>query len=236
MPEYKLQVSYVKQLKRVMGSKELDVIKESYHTPGLKPISIDETLYINQGIVQMFGKNISDSVYKVTDVTFDEENKPIRNSIMKEFVVEENGVKVKKMLPVYDPELEFKMVIHSTAAYGKMTLINDNYFDSWNKSDRKSNHGICCSLIVNDNMGMAAVNDVLFGFDGWTNQVMAKVAPYDIYSSNDRYELIEGRPLLFMTAQDIIDSTRQTHNEQVLERIELRPEKRNSEFSNIQPS
>ena len=236
VPEYKLQVSYIKQIKRVMGICDLEVIRESYHTPDLKPISIDETIYIDQGIVQMFGKNISDSVYKVTDVSLDEEKRPIKNPIMHEFVLEENGVKVKKMIPVYDPGLEFKMLIHSTAAYGKMTLINDNYFDSWNKSDRKSNHGICCSLIANDNMGMAAVNDVLFGFDSWDDKAMPKVAPYDIYSSNDRYEIIEGRPLLFMTAQDIIDNTRHTHNEQVLERTELRPDKMDSEFPNIQPS
>lgn len=235
-PEYKLQVSYIKQITKLMNIKDLEVIRDSYHTPDLKPISIDETIYIDQGIVQMFGKNISDSVYKVSDVSLDEENKPIKNPIMHEFVLEENGVKVKKMIPVYDPGLEFKMLIHSTAAYGKMTLINDNYFDSWNKSDRKSNHGICCSLIANDNMGMAAVNDVLFGFDGWADRAMPKIAPYDIYSSNDRYEIIEGRPLLFMTAQDIIDNTRHTHNEQVLERTELRPEKRNSDFPNIQPS
>ena len=235
-PEYKLQVSYIKQIKKLMSIKDLDVIRDSYYTPDLKPISIDETIYIDQGIVQMFGRNISDSVYKITDVALDGENKPIKNPIMHEFVLEENGVKVKKMIPVYDPGFDFKMLIHSTAAYGKMTLINDNYFDSWNKSERKSNHGICCSLIANDNMGMAAVNDVLFGFDGWGDRAMPKIAPYDIYSSNDRYEIIEGRPLLFMTAQDIIDNTRHTHNEQVLERTELRPDKKNVDFPNIQPS
>lgn len=42
--------------------------------------------------------------------------------------------------------------------------------------------------------------------------------------------------MTFMSAQDIIDNTRHTHNEHVLERYELRPERRTAECQNIQPS
>ena len=40
----------------------------------------------------------------------------------------------------------------------------------------------------------------------------------------------------FFTPQDIIDNTRHTHNEQTLERLELRAEKRIKKCTNIQPS
>lgn len=236
-PEYLKQTKYIEQLQKIVSIQKIDTISEIYNNSQIEPLSFDEIIFIDQSIRQMFSKQISDSMYKVTDRILNGNNEYVLNAPRNlDFVVEENGVKIIKKVPVYDPGYDFKMLVHSTAAYGQMQLINDNYFDSWNKNSRKSNHGVCCSLISNDNMGMAAVNDVLFGFDSWDSKAIVKSSPYDIYSFNDGYDIQEGRPLTFMSAQDIVNNTRHTHNEFVLERYELRAEKRTSECENIQPS
>ena len=215
-PEHTVKVKYIKDIKGILELEKLSQVKDVYESP-ITPLTFDESIYMNQALKRMFCKDISDSVYKVN-------GEPTE--------IEVNGRKVK----VYEPGFDFKMLVHSTDAYGKLELINDNYDDSWNKSTRTTNHGICCSLIANSNMGIAAVNDVLFGFDGWDEKSISKMAPYDIYSMNDSYDLQEGRKMIFMSANEIINNTRHAHNEMVLERRELRPDKINQEKPNIQPS
>ncbi len=215
-PKYTMQVKYVKQIDRLLKLGKLDEVKEVYESP-IEPLKFDENLYLDQSLKRMYSKQISDSVYKVHG---------------EQTEIEVNGQKVK----VYEPGLDFKMLVHSTDAYGKLVLINNNYDDSWNKSSRTTNHGICCSLIANNNMGLAAVNDVLFGFDSWDPRSISKMAPYDIYSVNDSYDLKEGRKMIFMTADEIINNTRHAHNEMVLERRELRKDRQDPLKSNIQPS
>lgn len=236
-PEYSVQTKYIEQLKEIINIQKIDVVVDVYTHSNNKPFSFEEMVSIDSLIKQMFSSQISNSVYKVTDRILNENQEYVFNQPKEmEFVVEENGIKISKKVPVYEPGYDFKMLVHSTAAYGQMQLINNNYFDSWNKSSRKSNHGICCSLIANDNLGIAMVNDVLLGFDSWDSKSITKIAPYDIYSFNDGYDIQEGRLLSFMSAQDIIDNTRHTHNELVLERYELRDKKRNLQCQNIQPS
>ena len=232
-----MQTKYIEQLQKIVNLEKIDTISDIYTSSQIEPLSFDETIFIDQSIRQMFSKQMSDNMFKITDNILNENSQYVPNAPRNmEFVVEIDGVKSLKKVPVYEPGFDFKMLIHSTAAYGQMKLINDNYFDSWNKNGRKSNHGICCSMISNDNMGMPAVNDVLFGFDGWDPKAITKSSPYDIYSVNDNYDIHEGRPMIFMSAQDIIDNTRHTHNESVLERYELRSERRTVECQNIQPS
>lgn len=230
--ENELIVQYLRTIEMILSISKIATIEESYWA-GATPLTFDETVYLEQGIRKLFSRDLSNSVLKLFDDNGKEINPPITYV---SYECEINNQKVIKRLPVYSSGLNFKMLIHSTAAYGEMTLINNNYFDSWNLSERKSNHGICCSLIANNNMGMAAVNDVLFGFDSWAPQALQKSSPYDIYTSNDDFDIEEGRPLTYMSAQDIIDNTRHTHNEQTIEREELRKDRANLEYPNIQPS
>lgn len=140
-----------------------------------------------------------------------------------------------KKVPVYGVNGDFQMLIQSTYTnYGGMPMINDNYFDSWNLSSRTSNHGICCSLISNDNMGMAMVQQtgIVIGFNSFSDSQINMMAPYDIYTANDGYVITCARPLLYLPGSEIMNNTRHTHNEFNLERTNLTGE---GNFSNIQP-
>lgn len=233
--KYNFQTSYILGIMQALNTTSLQKLQEIYQDK--KVIDFDDYIYMDQAIRQMFSEEMSESVYKVAGKIVDEYGNLVESRPkMMSFTLEENGVAITKEVPVYEPGFDFKMLIHSTAAYGEMELLNNNYFDSWNKSLRTANHGICCSLIANDNLGMAAVKDVLLGFDGWDKKAISQSSPYDLHTYNDGYNLQEGHTMVFLTPQDIIDTTRHTHNEQTLERVELRPEKKTRECSNIQPS
>ena len=233
--KYNLQTSYILGIIKALNTTSLQGLQEIYQNK--KAINFDDYIYMDQSIRQMFSEEMSESVYKITDKIVDEHGNLVENKPkMMSFRIEENGITTTKQVPVYEPGFDFKMLIHSTAAYGEMELLNNNYFDSWNKSLRTANHGICCSLIANDNLGMAAVKDVLLGFDSWDKKAISQSSPYDLHTYNDGYNLQEGHNMMFLTPQDIIDTTRHTHNEQTLERVELRPERKTKECPNIQPS
>lgn len=233
--KYNLQTSYILGIMQALNTTSLQRLQEIYQNK--KVIDFDDYIFMDQSIRQIFSEEMSESVYKITDKIVDGHGNLIENNPqMMFFTIEENGITTTKQVPVYEPGFDFKMLIHSTAAYGEMKLLNNNYFDSWNKSLRTANHGICCSLISNDNLGMATVNDVLLGFDGWDKKAISQSSPYDLHTYNDGYNLQEGHAMMFLTPQDIIDTTRHTHNEQTLERVELRPERKTKECPNIQPS
>lgn len=227
-----INVNYINVIKSILSVTKIETLQQSYNDK-LEIISFDESLFIDQSLKQMFGKNMSDSMFKVVDEQGKQLIEPMSYA---SYQYENNGEILTKQMPIYSAGLDFKMLVHSTAAYGEMQLINDNYFDSWNKSDRKKNHGICCSLISNDNLGMAEINDVLFGFSSFDSKALRKSAPYDIYTRNDDYDIEEGRPVKYMSVQDIINNTRHTHNESTLEREELRKNKATVECPNIQPN
>ncbi len=178
--------------------------------------NMNETLNIINEIKQIYTKSLKSTLFNPTEITG---------------YVEYEG----KQIPIYQPKGDFQMLIQSTYTnYGGMPIINDNYFDSWNLSSRTANHGICCSLISNNNMGMALVKGpgVVIGFNSFSDEQMNMMAPYDIYTRNDGYVIKCQRPLLYLPGQEVMNETRHTHNEFNLERTNLTGE---GELANIQP-
>ena len=196
--KYNFQTSYILGIMQALNTTSLQKLQEIYQDK--KVIDFDDYIYMDQAIRQMFSEEMSESVYKVAGKIVDEYGNLVESRPkMMSFTLEENGVAITKEVPVYEPGFDFKMLIHSTAAYGEMELLNNNYFDSWNKSLRTANHGICCSLIANDNLGMAAVKDVLLGFDSWDKKAISQSSPYDLHTYNDGYNLQEGHAMVLKT-------------------------------------
>lgn len=145
-----------------------------------------------------------------------------------------------KSIPILELNGKFKLLVNSTSAYSMMKHIDSNYVDSWNKSDRTSNHGICCSLISDEYLGTAPVKDVLLGFSDFNEGALQHAAPYDLYTDNDRFVTTSDRENKFLMPDDIINNTRHTHNEIDIERFELRDKSiiplKDRNYNNIQPS
>ena len=205
---------YLMGIKNILDTNDMNVLKEAYDNSVFW--SFEESLSFEQAIPQMYAKNISDSLYKLDG------RKP------KETIKYELDGKVFD-IPVYEPEMkddryDFKMLVHSTDAYGSMELKNDSYYESWNNSDRVRNHGICCGLISNSYMGFPPNNGngVILGFDSFSEKSLSASAPYDLGTSNDDYQIYTNAPNRYMTADDMINSSRGKYNEQTIERRELR--------------
>ena len=211
-----IATTYLENMKNILNMSMEEAIDYYNSFDTINRYSMNDTLNIINEIKQIYTKSLKSTLFNPTEITG---------------YVEYEG----KQVPIYQPKGDFQMLIQSTYTnYGGMPMINDNYFDSWNLSSRTANHGICCSLISNNNMGMAMVKGpgVVIGFNNFSDEQMNMMAPYDIYTRNDGYVIKCQRPLLYLPGQDVMNETRHTHNEFNLERTNLTGE---GELANIQP-
>jgi len=111
-----------------------------------------------------------------------------------------------------------------------------DYNKFWNFNEGVQNHGICCSLISNQNVGQTApIEDIIVGFEDFSDNAIQLANSNDLASTTDDLDMNAISSIRFMTPEDYVDNTRFSHNELVLERRELRHNK-NSNYINIQPS
>ena len=217
---------YLISIKNILDVQDVSTLKDIYYNS--VSWSFDELLSFEQSIPQMYAKNMSDSLYKI-------DCQKVKENVKFEL----DGATYD--IPVYEPEVnengryDFKMLVHSTNAYGSMNIENHNYYEAWNNSSRVRNHGICCGLISNSYMGFPPVNGsgVIFGFDSFSNKSLTASGPYDLGTGNDSYQINQGIPNMYMTADDMINTSRDTHNEQTIERREMRDDMTESK---LQPS
>lgn len=123
-------------------------------------------------------------------------------------------------IKIYNAGTDFKMIITSIGAYqGKLNI--DNYNKYWNSSHIRS-HGNCCSLIANNNLATATINNICFGFSGFEPGMLLRAGNKDLNSTIYSKDLdVSMRKGTFMLPEDLINSTRGTYNELVYERRDL---------------
>ncbi len=208
------ELKYIRLIKTIIEEENIENIDKYYYN--LPIIDLEERILLEQNLRKIFNKNVIDSLYKIDN------NKPDR-------YLSYNGHNI----PVYRPTGEFHLLVNSLSAYASHDSIED-YNKFWNNNSNVKNHGICTSLISNQNICQTApVYDVIVGFDDFADTAIQLADSTDLGSSNDEFELWAGHTSRFMNAEDYIDETRHNHNELVVERRELRKNKSNI---NLKPS
>lgn len=125
-------------------------------------------------------------------------------------------------IPVYEAGIDFKMVVTSIGAYQENFDNKDNYSDYWNSSIIQT-HTSSCSLIANNNLSMATVRNVIFGFSSMNDTMLMDCGHKDLSSSDDSKGLYLDfyNTHWFMSSEDLINKTRSDYNELVYERRDL---------------
>lgn len=216
--KYIKNVNLLKKIKHVLNISNLQELYVLYQTE--VELSFEDTMNFRNSFNKMFGHSLVESLTKFSGMR----------------LVNNDQLNFPSSITVYEAPDDFIMLVHSKDGYGKSENINNNYKTSFNESDRTSNHGICCSLIANDYLGTAEIKDVLFGFNDFSASALIKSAPYDIFSFNDDVKITSSKKSKFFTPRNIINNTRHAHNEQVIERRELRKELIDEGVINLQPS
>ena len=171
---------------------------------------------MEEEIKKYYNKTVKDSLYKIKEKS---EGKIIKYK--------------KKKINIYYPKGDFYLLVNSLSAIIVHEPI-DNYYSFWNQNSNFQNHGICCSLISNQNICQTApINDVIVGFNDFSDSTIQLANSQNIYSSCYGLNLMQFSYIRFMITKDYIDNTRDIWNELVLERSELRKGRNNI---NLNPS
>jgi len=83
------------------------------------------------------------------------------------------------------------------------------------------NHGICASLIANNNLSFAYdKNKLIYGFNSLEDNSLLKVASYDLYSNSNSVGVDSLKEEQYRTSSEIINNVIEGHSELVIERRE----------------
>lgn len=128
---------------------------------------------------------------------------------------------------VYDAGVDFKIILTSVGAYQPELETQSNYFEYWNQKSIRS-HGNCCSLVANNNLTTASIKNICLGFSNFPNGSLLLSGIYDLNSTPTSRQInSQDHWTTFMSANDLIDSTRSDYNELVFERRDLSEDKAN---------
>lgn len=176
-----------------------------------------------------FAKLYNDTLYKVNKDHKVENSEEVKKN--KELYDKLSNLKYKgKEIPVYIMDGNFNLQIHALGAY-RLWDRPDNFKTDWERP-KIAYHGICTSYIGNNQIANARAKHPILGFDGYESSAILCAGNYDLFSDPaiSRYDASMYKPYHFFLPQDMIDNTRHTHNEMVIER---RYNKRGSSYKRL---
>lgn len=123
---------------------------------------------------------------------------------------------------VYDAGLDFKMTVTAVGAFQTEYGDKENYHTYWNSPTIRS-HGNCCSLIANNNLATAPIRNIVLGFSSMNDNMLLLCGNKDINSTPDSryFDMTYNSIQKFMSADNLLDNTRDNFNELVYERRDL---------------
>lgn len=186
---------------------ELNEIIKSIVSGKLLPTEFSKDIHLDSKAVNLFAKAFDLGVYKPIDSDQIESHKYL-----------------DKNIGVYRVQGDFKMLARVEGAYSFMPDV-PNYKDFYDNPDITA-HGNCESVIGQDQIGLARnkKGNIVVGYAAIPQNSMLFSAPYDLCSSNISLAPLHDFDtrlvkLEFYGLQEMIDNTRHTHNETVMERL-----------------
>lgn len=205
---------YIKQLVTGISNlnnaniEELDEIINDILEGKILPTEYLKDIHLDSKTINLFSKAFERGVYNPKNY----ENDQIQQ-------IDYNGSNIN----VYGIHDDFKMLARVEGAYNSaLTSIPDyrEFYDNPNISA----HGNCESVIGQDQIGLARNKNgnIVVGYASLPQNSMLVSAPYDLGTTNRSLAPLHDNlhlDLKFYGLQEMIDNTRHTHNETVMERL-----------------
>ena len=208
--EDKKIVFILKQIKEILLCDDMNTLKEYVNSSSKDSCNLDFrfSACFEAQIRKMYARVLNAEILDVSSLTECKDNLGVSNGCY--FAFDENNPK------------EFKILLTALGAYSNYTR-PDNYADDWFRAT-DSVHAFCSSLISNQMMGTARLSFACLGFSNVPESNVLLLAPFDIGSSKANVEMdtalkVRDEKVKFMFPSDMIDYTRHTHNEIVIDRM-----------------
>lgn len=205
---------YIKQLVTSVSSlnnadiEELDQIICDIIEGRKTPTEYSKDIHLDSKAINLFSKVFERGIYNPKN----SENDQIQP-------IDYNGSRIN----VYRIHDDFKMLARVEGAYNReLTSIPD--YKKFYNNPNISAHGNCESVIGQDQIGLARnkKGNIVVGYASLPQNSMLVSAPYDLGTRNRSLAPLHDNlslDLKFYGLQEMIDNTRHTHNETVMERL-----------------
>ncbi len=203
-------VDIFNDIKNIMEEKDIRVLRESSYSNSIV-IPEYNIITIKSIMKRIIINNFNNNLYSI------KANKPSLNLDGIDFYLAAGK----------DGSDKFSLIIHSLGAYSGFYPDDPlyNFKEDWNKP-KISSHGLCTSLIGNNNLGTARVSFAVLGFNNFEENSLLLGANEDIVSSSANVKFdtssaemgVGARKSKYFLVDDMLDWTRHTHNEIVFER------------------
>jgi hypothetical protein len=218
------------ELNRIYTMEDMNLLKFLYIKSKVVEVDFFSSISLESAIRKEFAKIYSDTLYKVEDKHSISNDTELKRS-NKEVYDKLNDLTYNgKQIPVYVMDGDFRLQIHALGAYRDWNR-PDNFKDDWERP-KIAYHGICTSYIANNLIANARAKHPILGFDNYSSNSLLCAGNYDLFSdyAMNRYDTAMYKPYTFYLPDDMIDNTRHTHNEMVLER---RSNNKNGSFKRL---
>lgn len=215
--DYKL-CTILNEINRIYTIDNISLLKFLYIKSKVVEVDFFTSISLESSIRKEFAKLYSDSLYKVNDRHNISNANELRDN-NRDVFDKLNGLSYKdKKIPVYILDGDFRLQIHALGAYRKWSR-PDDFKQDWERP-KIAYHGICTSYIANNQIANARAKHPILGFDNYSSNSLLCAGNYDLFSDYaiNRYDTSMYLPYKFFLPDDMINNTRHTHNEMVLER------------------
>ena len=194
---------------------DLDKLKKLYFNNNIR-LKIDYNYSLEAIIRSKFASLYSNSLYKINEEH--KINSDICNN--KEILKLINDSKYNDIHPdYYVLDGDFNLQVHALGAYRYWERPN-NFKEDWLRPFI-SYHGICTSYIRNDQIATARISHPVYGFSHYESSAYLCSGHYDLFSDDVITKFDSGyiKPYNTLLPDEMINNTRHTHNETVIERV-----------------
>ena len=205
----------------IYNCEDIEELKFEYINSPRTITDFDTIVSLEASIRSEYAKMYTDTLYKLNDNHRLTENNELYTSNRRAYDLISNS-KYNGVHPeVYIMDGDFNLQIHALGAYREWK-VPDNFKEDWERP-KIAYHGICTSYIGNNQIANARANHPIYGFSSYESSAFLTAGNYDLFSDGviSRYDTGSGNPYNIYPPKDMIDNTRHTHNEIVIERRNL---------------
>ena len=214
-------------ISNIFNSNNIDELTFIWNVSEKVDCDLFTSLSLESAIRKEYAQLYNKSLYKVKREHLINDSHYLSNTNRPVFDLINQTTYNDKNIKFYLVDGDFSMQIHALGAYSAFQK-PDNYKEVWERP-LISYHGICTSYIANNLIATAKSDNPIYGFNHYEESALLCAGNYDLNSndSNLKFASSLNKPYNFYPPKLMIDKTRHSHNEFVIERRDM---SKNSNF------
>lgn len=220
----------IKSISNIVKTDNIEELKFYYINSKRVVSDYYSIIALESSIRKYFAHLYSSTLYSPKESDLLNENNELFKSNPTVYNILNNATYKDKHPQIYIVKDDFRLQTHALGAYRQFD-VPENFCDAWLRP-KIAYHGICTTYIANNLIAPARPRHVVYGFQNYEDSALLCAGNYDLVSDAVIYNYAASaeKPYAILPPDEMIDRTRHTHNEMVIER---RNNKDNSSFKRL---